>query len=152
MVVALVQDDTGFVPGGILTDDVTMGAVATARNLLLYGIAGDTNSGTVRIDGGAFALPINLRSTDVSLILGVKESNGTEQVIPCTLGSNGNGSNLWCGEFVDPDSPGVWRECGSATNNSNGTNVLQWSSGTTAPITGDGLAIAVFSVDSVNVV
>lgn len=152
MPTVLVQDDTGFVPGGTLTDDVTLGATPTAGNLLLYGIGGDKNSGTVTIDGGAFALPINLRATDVSLILGVKVSAGNENPIPCTLGSNGNGSNLWCGEFSDNDSVGQWREIGSATNNSNGSNVQSWSSGTTGAMTGNGIAIAVFSVDSVNTV
>lgn len=152
MTVTLVQDDTGFAPGGTLNDDVTMGGAVTRDNLLLYGIAGDKNSGTVTIDGGAFALPINLRTADVSLILGVKTADGTESVIPCTLGANAGGSNMWCGEFQDPDSPGVWRTCGSATNNSDGTAQLIWSSGTTAAATGDALAIAVFSVDSVNVV
>lgn len=155
MVVALVQDETGFMPGGNLTGDVDLVNVATLNNLLLYVIAGDKDVGTADIDGnpGAFQLPINLRASDVSLVFGVKVSDGTEQTIDCEITSgNGGGSNLWCGEFGDDASTGIWRQLGIATNNSDGSNQTVWSSGTTGAATGDALAIATFTVDSVNTV
>lgn len=117
---------------------------------MVFGIAGDKDIGTLTVGGGLFALPINLRSTSVSLALGLKVADGTETAVAVTItGANPGGSQMWCGEFFEDNNPNVWTTRGIATHNTDETPQTVWSSGTTGATTGDGLAIALWSVDSV---
>lgn len=149
----LANASTGFLAGGSTSGGVTLGFTPTLGNLLVFGIAGDKNIGTLTVGGGAFSLPIDLRSTSVSLALGLKVSDGTETSVAVTItGANPGGSQMYVGEFEDPFNPNIWTVRGSATNNTDETPQTVWSSGTTGVTTGDGLAIAIWDVDSVGTV
>lgn len=144
------SNSTGFLAGGSTSGSVTLNAAPTAGNLLLFTMAGDKDIGTLTVGGGAFALPINLRSTSVSLALGLKVSDGTESAVAVTItGANPGGCQMFCGEFFEDGNPNVWTTRGIATHNTDETPQTVWSSGTTGATTGEGLAIALWSVDSV---
>lgn len=141
---------TGFMAGGTLSGSITLGFTPTAGDLLVFAIAGDKDIGTLVVDSGNFSLPINLRSTSVSLALGLKVATGSETSIAATITSgNPGGSQMWCGELSDPTNPNIWTIRGQASNNTDETPQTVWSSGTTGATTGDGLAIALWDVDSV---
>lgn len=147
---SLVNASTGFMTGGTTSGSVSLGFTPNAGNLLVFGMAGDKDIGTLVVDSGNFSLPINLRSTSVSLALGLKVSTGAETSIAATITSgNPSGSQMWCGEFQEADNPNIWTTRGIVTHNTDETNQTVWSTGTTGVTTGEGLAIAIWDVDSV---
>jgi nitrate reductase NapE component len=146
-------NSTGFLAGASSSGSVTLNATPTAGNLLVFGIAGDKDIGTLTVASGAFSLPINLRSTSVSLALGLKVADGTETSVAVTITTgNPGGSQMWCGEFAESGNPNIWTIRGQATNNTDESPQTVWSSGTTGATTGDGLAIGIWDVDSVGTV
>lgn len=144
-----VQADNHFIPGGTFTFDAPLPiSPADAGNAIFLAIVGDKNIGTLTLDGVGWNVPVNLRSTSLSLVIAWKEAAGGE------LGATGSfttgnpgGSQVYISELETSD-PGVWALKASASNNTNETNVTSVSTGTTGAAVGNGKAMAVFGVDS----
>ncbi len=92
---------------------------------------------------------MDVRSTSVSLVIAWKIAAGGETGVSATITSgNLSGSQLYLAELNSHET-GHFVELGSASNNSNESNVVTTSSGTTAAAVGPGVAYAMFAVDSV---
>jgi hypothetical protein len=144
-----VQVASGFAAAASTTFAATLATAATAGNLLIYGIGGDKNIGTLTLSG--FTKTIDTRSTDnsVSLVIAWKTAVGGETTISGTIsGANAGGSEVRVWEWAESGA-GAWEVKGSAANTSTGATVTSISSGTTGTVTSAGRALAVFSADSV---
>jgi hypothetical protein len=144
-----VQAAARFIPGGTLTFDATLPtATATAGNAIFVVIVGDKNIGTLTLTGLGWNVPVNLRSTSLSLVMAWKEAAGGETGAAGSFTTgNPGGSQVYISELASVD-PGVWALKGSASTNTNETNVTSVSTGTTGAAVGDGKALAAFGVDS----
>jgi hypothetical protein len=144
------QTANGYMQPGVLSYQATLPAAATAGNLIVIGVGGDKNIGTLTLGGGGWTESVAVRSASVSTSLAWKTAAGGEQTVSVALSSgNPSGTQLWIAEY-EQDGTGAWELKASATKNSDESNSLSWSSGTTGAATGNGLGIAAFSVDSVN--
>jgi hypothetical protein len=144
-----VQVASGFAAAASTTFAATLATAATAGNLLIYGIGGDKNIGTLTLSG--FTKTIDTRSTDnsVSLVIAWKTAVGGETTISGTIsGANAGGSEVRVWEWAESGA-GAWEVKGSAANTSTGATVTSISSGTTGTVISAGRALAVFSADSV---
>jgi hypothetical protein len=130
----------------VTTFAVTLPGAATAGNLLVVGIGGDKDIGTLTLTG--YTETVALRTSSVSLSLAWKTAAGGETTISGTIsGANSGSSDMWAGEYEEAGS-GAWELKASASSNDDGSNTLTKTTGTTGAATGDGLAIAAWSVDS----
>lgn len=147
------QSATGFAAALAPSLDATLPGTATADNAILFAVGGDKDLGTITLPG--FTQSVYLHTANTSLLLAWKVAVGTETLISATYTSgNGAGSNTYVAEIEDPDSAQPWEEkCTAGTSVDGGGNVTSKVSGTTgtiAALNSTALAIAGFSVDSVN--
>jgi hypothetical protein len=144
-----VQADNHFIPGGTLTFDAPLpNTTAHAGNAIVFVLVGDKNIGTLTLNGLGWNVPVNLRSTSLSLVIAWREAVGGEAGADGSFTTgNPGGSQIYISE-IDSDDPGVWALKASASNNTNETNVTAWSTGTSGVAVGDGKVIAAFGVDS----
>jgi hypothetical protein len=154
---AVRQVVTGFAGAGVttvsadFTDGPTGGiGVALAGSAIVFVVAGDKNSGTFTPPSAAPTVPVDLRTADVSLMMAWGTAAGGESVVSGTIGANVAGSQVWLIELTDTVNTGAWSVAASATNNSDGSTVTVWSTGTTGAATRAGMAIAAVGSDSVN--
>lgn len=145
---AQVDSNTGFAAGGVQTLAATIDWTPTSGNLLMFAAGGDKDLGTFTMSG--WNVPVDLRSSSVSLIMAWKVSDGTETVASGTCtGANSGGSNTWVAEYSQSGS-GAWGlRATKGENNSDENNVTVWSSGTTGTTDFEGKAIAAWATDSV---
>src|SRR3954452_20911330 len=118
----------------------TFGSATTPGNLLVLGLAGDKNTGTLTASGWTpvYSLP----STSVSLYLWWKVSAGESSASVTWSASSATGSNLWVGEYADPAVSGsTWQVSAQASHVTDETNVNSWASGTTGAATAAGIGI-----------
>lgn len=149
MAVSQVQAASGFAAAASTTFAATFSTPVTAGNLIIYGVGGDKNIGTLTLTG--YTKTIDTRSTDnsVSLVLAWKTAVGGETTISGTIsGANAGGSEVRVWEWAESGA-GAWEVKGSAANTSTGSTVATLSSGTTGAVTSAGRALAAFSADSV---
>lgn len=151
MAPSILQSATGFAAALAASLDATLAAPATAGNLLLFMVGGDKNLGTVTLTG--YTQAVYLASTDCTLLMAIKTAVGGETLVSATYTSgNGAGSNISIVEIQDNASAGAWEQKATAGTSANaGATVTTKTSGTTGTIAAlGGLAIAAFTVDSVN--
>lgn len=154
MAVVIRQSVTGFAAAGVttVTADFTadLGA-CLAGSAIVFVVGGDKNSGTFTAPADTPTAPVNLRATDVSLIMAWGTADGGETVVSGTIATNAGGSQVWMLELIDDaGATGAWSVAASATNNTDGSAVTAWSTGTTGAASAAGLAIAAVAADSVN--
>jgi hypothetical protein len=149
MAVTQVQAASGFAAAASTTFAATFSTPVTAGNLIIYGIGGDKNIGTLTLSG--YTKTVDTRSTDnsVSLVIAWTTAVGGETTISGTIsGANAGGSEVRVWEWAESGA-GAWEVKGSAVNTSTGATVATLSSGTTGSVISAGRALAVFSADSV---
>lgn len=146
----LVQTGYHFIPSATFSFDTPFAAqTATADNAIVFCLAGDKDIGTLSLTGSGWSTPVNLRTADVSLVIAWKIAAGGETGV---AGSFTSGNTSGCNSFAlewHSSLTGYWVDKGHASNNSDGTNVTSWATGTTSTLAGSGVAIAAWAVDSI---
>lgn len=145
-----VQSRWIFLPKDTLTIDVPFeDQAAVAGNVLVFVGSFHHDIGTLTLTGSGWNYPVNLRQASLSLVIAWKTAAGGETGITGTFTQgNDTGSNMVAIEYHS-QAPGQWAQFGTASHNSDATNVKVWSSGTTDPSIGDGIAVAGFGINNV---
>lgn len=126
----------------------TLGAGATAGNLLVTACSTDKDSGAWTPPSGFTIIPDAYNNIDVSLAMAYKVAAGGETTITWTS-ANSEEHNMWVGEYSGlTSSPlDVYQDANSGTS-----NTATQSSGTTGTTAqADELAVAIFTVDSASI-
>lgn len=146
---ALEQSTSNFIQPGATTYSATFTDAVTAGNALVWVVAFDKQPGTLTMSGTGWTVPVNLRSTSVSLAIAWKVAAGTETSLSGSAsGGNVSGCRVWIGE-LSQSGAGAWQAV-SASSNSDETTVSTKTSGTTAAAAVLSRAIAAFALDSVS--
>jgi hypothetical protein len=140
-----------FAAAGVTFYEVDLtGNEPSAGNLVVLCASGDKNISSFGAPTNTTTTTVGLFDTSVSLVVAWYVAAGTETAINGTVGANIAGANLVAVELEQAGTTGVWTVCGSATDNTDESNVTVWQTGTTGTITREAIAIAAFSKDSVN--
>lgn len=127
---------------------VTFASATTAGNLIVLCLGGDKNTGALTSIPSGFTAEVVLTSSSVSLyvVWGVSAGETTYNLAWTTTAGSGCYA---CGIEYSEAGAGAWQMLAKATNGSDGTTaVSSLTSGTTAALSQDGIALGVFSVDS----
>jgi len=144
-----VQSTSAYVTEAQSTYAATFTDGVSAGNALVWVAAMDKSPGTLTMTGTGWTVPVNLRSTSVSLAIAWKVAAGTETTLTGTAsGGNISGGRVWIGE-LSQSGAGAWQAV-SASSNSDETTVSSKASGTTAAAAVLSRAIAAFAIDSVS--
>lgn len=146
---ALVPGQSASVPVPAGTVSINLPVPATAGNLIAFAFGGDKAMGALTMtSAGTWTKPIELGTGDSTLYLAYLVAAGGEQTITATLAVPAAGGRAWAGEYTA--TGGAWTVAAQATNPSTtgGPTATSWATGTTGAATGDGLAIALWGIDT----
>jgi len=147
MAVEFVKQATGSSGSVSATLTCTLASAPAAGNLLVFGMAGDKNTGALTLSG--FTPVYALLSTSVSLYVSYKISDGTETSIsPSWASVSASGNTAWYAEYTDPLNSAAWNVMAMASRITDETTVNTWTTGTANAALADGKGIAFFGVDS----
>src|SRR6266704_1202280 len=144
----LVQSVSGNSPSSSTSVTGTLGAGATAGNIIWCAVGIDKTSGALTTPSG-FTTLFAQDSASVSTYVGYKVAAGGETAITLTWTTAAPaGAIMWLDEYSDTNTGGLWTILGSANHPTDETTAATWSSGTTAATTAQGQGLAWFSIDS----
>ena len=146
---SLVQSTSSYVAPGTTTYAATFPDAVTAGNVLVWVTAFDKQPGALTMTGSGWTVPVDIRSTSVSLAMAWKVAAGSETSLSGSAsGGNVSGSRVWIGE-LSQSGAGAWQAV-AASSNSDESTVASKTSGTTAAAAVLSRAIAAFTLDSVS--
>ena len=143
-----VQSISGNSASGSTSVTGTLGAGATAGNIIWCAVGIDKTSGALTVPAG-FTTLFAQDSASVSTYVGYKVAAGGETAITLAWTTAAPaGAIMWLDEYSDTNTGGSWTILGSANHPTDETTAATWSSGTTAATTAQGQGLAWFSIDS----
>lgn len=147
---ALIQHAWHFISSTTLSKSAPFPSqLATAGNVIVFVMIGNRDIGTLTLAGSGWHYTVNLRHNRLSLVIAWKVAAGGESGVNASWTSgNDSGSQCWVAEYSSTLG-GDWVVKGSASTNTDGTNQVDVSTGTTGTLIGQGVGIAAFGVENV---